>query len=95
MWRAWEWEKRGNGAKGRSNEIPAALTVSGDFIVDAEVRLLCSGSSAFLSPSSGHGSTMVSVSVATAAFDGNAPKGTRFCQVLGTLQAYCMKDINL
>jgi len=63
VWRAREREKRGNGAQGRSNEIPAALTVSWDFIVDAGVRLLCSGSSTFLSHSSGRGSTVVSVSI--------------------------------
>lgn len=61
-WRAREWEKRGSGAKGRSNGIAAAPTVSWDFIVDAGVVLLCSGSSAFLLPSSGHGSTTVFIS---------------------------------
>lgn len=61
-WRAREREKRGNGAKGKSNGIPTALTVSWDFIVDVGVDLLCSGSSAFLLPSSGHGSIMVSIS---------------------------------
>lgn len=37
----------------------------------------------------------VCICVAIVAFDDNAPKGSRFCWILGSLQAFCMKDTNL
>lgn len=54
-------------------------------------RKLCF-SVAFIRTWKHHG---VCICVATVAFDDNTPKGTRFCQVLRTLQDFCMKDINL
>ncbi|KAK2519092.1 hypothetical protein Q9233_012145 [Columba guinea] len=55
------------------------------------LRKLCF-SVAFIRTWKHHG---VYIWVAIAAFDDNAPKVTRFNWVLGTLQAFCMKDINL
>lgn len=49
-------------------------------------------SAAFIETWKHHG---VCICVAIAVFDDNALKGTRSCQVLGTLQDFHMKDINL
>lgn len=89
MRRAWEQEKRGNGAKGRSDEVPAALT-------SPEISLLMLKSAlfrklfffvAFIRIWRHH-----IFCVCVAACCNTTSKGTRFCQVL---QTFCMKDILL